>query len=120
MEQHQTEHAAAPVPVTPAVQPAERVHPIRKQLPTHLPRKDEVLSARGRSLGGFSTWNHLRADQHGQPLAFVLNPGKAANRGAMKALMEAMAMPSRTLDGHEFRARNLRTEKSQQPLGIAG
>ena len=87
---------------------------------THLPRKDEVLSARGRSLGGFSTWNHLRADQHGQPLAFVLNPGKAANRGAMKALMEAMAMPSRTLDGHEFRARNLRTEKSQQPLGIAG
>ncbi|MFC5308446.1 IS66 family transposase zinc-finger binding domain-containing protein [Azospirillum picis] len=42
LEQHQTEHAAA-APSMPAA-PAERVHPIRKPLPGHLPREDEELA----------------------------------------------------------------------------
>lgn len=44
LEQHQAERAAAAAPSAPAAQPAERVHPIRKPLPAHLPREDEELA----------------------------------------------------------------------------
>ncbi|QCO03324.1 IS66 family transposase [Azospirillum argentinense] len=44
LEQHQAEQAAVPASPKAATPTGERIHPIRKPLPAHLPREDEELA----------------------------------------------------------------------------